>query len=75
MEVVAELVNKSLKNAACLGDSKYDSVMMDMVNNSGGLSVAMGNALTCTKDRAKFITGNVDENSYKKAIDTIFNQQ
>jgi len=68
---VAQITGVGLENAACLGDAENDLALMEIINEAGGVSVAMGNAQKSVKDMAKFITGKVSEDGYKNAIEAI----
>jgi len=51
--------------------AENDLALMEIINEAGGVSVAMGNAQKSVKDMAKFITGKVSEDGYKNAIEAI----
>lgn len=68
---LAEILKLDLKNAAVFGDAENDISMIELVKSKGGLSVAVGNAMTAVKSHAGYTTFAVTEDGFSKAIDKI----
>lgn len=68
---LAEMLNVDLKNAATLGDAENDLSMLKLTRDSGGLAIALGNALDSVKDAADYVSSPVTEGGWAKAIDKI----
>lgn len=68
---LAGILGVDLKNAATLGDAENDISMLKEVRNSGGLSIAVGNAMDLVKENANFVTLPVYDGGFAKAIDKI----
>jgi len=60
-----------LKNAAVLGDAETDIDMVDVVEEAGGLTIAMGNSVVKLKEAAGYITGHINNDGFALAIDKI----
>lgn len=56
---LAQHLKRPLQNAAAIGDGENDQEMLELLNQQGGLSIAMGNAPETVKGVAQFITGPV----------------
>lgn len=71
VKFLAEMLKMDLKNTACIGDAENDIEMMNVVRKNGGLTIAMGNAMPSLKAAAKFVTSDINENGYSKALNAI----
>lgn len=68
---LAGILGIDLKNAATFGDAENDISMLKKVRESGGLSIAVGNAMDKLKENADYVTSPVLECGFSKAIDKI----
>lgn len=71
VKILAQHLGIDLKNAAVFGDAQNDKSMFDVVNESGGLTVAMDNAVDGLKQSAKFVTKSVYEDGVLYALEKI----
>ena len=69
---MAQILGVDLKNVAVFGDAENDISMLKQVKSSGGVSVAVGNAMPSVKESASFVTLPVTQGGFAKAIDEIF---
>lgn len=70
-EQVAKILHKDMKNSASFGDAGNDVSMINASKNSGGLGVAVENALDVLKQNANYQTTNVTQGGVPHAIDKI----
>lgn len=68
---VAKIIHKNLKNAAVFGDAENDSSMLSAARQSGGLAVAVKNAMAALKQNANYETKSVKDGGVDYAIDKI----
>ena len=68
---LAKILKTDLKNAAVFGDAENDVSMLKLLKQSGGLSVAVENALPPVKESANYITNPVNKDGFAKAVDKI----
>jgi len=68
---LAKNLGVDLKNVAVFGDAENDISMLKLIKENGGLSVAVGNAMTPTKNSANFVTAPVTQDGFAKAVDLI----
>lgn len=68
---LAEILKYDLKNAATFGDAENDISMLSLINKSGGLAIAVGNAMPKTKASANYITLSASEGGFAKGVDKI----
>lgn len=68
---LAKMLNVDLANAAAFGDAENDISMLNLVKTSGGLAVAVGNAMPATKEAASYITDTAEQDGFSKAVDKI----
>lgn len=68
---LAEILGYDLKNTAVFGDAENDISMLSLINKSGGLAIAVGNAMPKTKASANYITLSASEGGFAKGVDKI----
>lgn len=68
---LAEILGYDLKNTAVFGDAENDISMLSLINKSGGLAIAVGNAMPKTKAIANYITLSASEGGFAKGVDKI----
>lgn len=68
---LTEILNINLKNAAVFGDAENDISMLKLVKDQGGLAIAVGNAMSSTKNNANFVTAPVTQDGFAKAVGLI----
>ena len=68
---MAQLLGVDLKNCVTFGDAENDISMLSQLKSSGGLAVAVGNAMPSVKESANFVTLPVTEGGFAKGIDMI----
>lgn len=68
---LSELMNIDLKNAAVFGDAENDKSMFDIINESGGLTIAVDNAVDELKQKAKYVTKSVYDDGFLYALEKI----
>lgn len=68
---LSEVLNIDLKHAATFGDAENDISMLKLIKESGGLAVAVGNAMPNVKENACFVTLPVTQDGFAKAVDEI----
>lgn len=71
LKKLSQLQNIDLSKAAAFGDAENDVSMLSLIKNSGGLAIAVGNAMESVKNSANYITAPVYEDGFAKAIDEI----
>ena len=68
---LAEILHTDLKNTAALGDSENDISMLNLVKNSDGLAIVVGNAMYATRENANYVTAPVGADGFAKAVEKI----
>jgi len=68
---VSEALGIDLKNVATFGDAENDVSMTSLVKNSGGLAVAVKNAMDILKQNANYETTSVNDGGVNYAVDKI----
>lgn len=68
---VAKLLEQDLKNVAVFGDAENDISMLSAVKKSGGLAVAVKNAMENLKKNANYETSSAIEGGVNHAVDEI----
>lgn len=68
---LAEILKTDLKNIAVFGDAENDVSMFKEVKASGGLAVAVDNAMAAVKANANYITLSAAQCGFAKAVDKI----
>lgn len=68
---LSTMLNVDLKNAATFGDGENDSSMLKQVKKSGGLSIAVDNAMDSLKENSNFATTSVYDGGFAKGVDSI----
>lgn len=71
LKKLSEILKVDLKNSAVFGDAENDISMLELVKKSGGLAVAVGNAMDSVKRSANFVTSPVYEDGFLRAVDEI----
>ena len=66
---VLNQLNISPSEVISLGDGENDVEMLQLVRESGGISVAMGNAVPITKKVAEHIVANNDDGGWAEALE------
>lgn len=71
VEKLAKILKIGLQDAAIFGDAENDITMLNLVKKSGGLAIAVGNAMDSVKRSANYITAPATEGGFAKGIDKI----
>ena len=71
LKQICDKIGINIKNACAIGDAQNDLEMMKVVNDNGGLSIAMGNAEEIVKQTANSFTKHIDRDGYSEAVDEI----
>ena len=68
---IADRYGLSLENAVGIGDSENDISLISMIQDEGGVGVAMGNAQQQLVNKAKFITSSVYNSGFAKMVHSV----
>lgn len=71
IKILSEKLGIDLKNAAVFGDAENDLTMFKVVKSSGGLTIAVKNAMLILKQNADYVTSSVYEGGFAKGVDEI----
>jgi Cof subfamily protein (haloacid dehalogenase superfamily) len=71
VKFLKELFGYNGENIACIGDAENDESMAQYVTEVGGMSVAMGNGTDRMKEISRFVTSDVTDFGFSKAVDEI----
>lgn len=71
VKFLKEHLNIDYKNIACIGDAENDESMTNLISQNGGMSISMGNGTDKMKQISKFITSDINNFGFSKAVETI----
>ena len=71
VKFLKEMYGYKGENIACIGDAENDESMAQYVTEVGGMSVSMGNGTDRMKELSRFVTFDVKDSGFSKAVDEI----
>ena len=71
VKFLKEMLGYKGENIACIGDAENDESMAQYVTELGGMSIAMGNGTDKMKEISRFVTSDVTDSGFAKAVEEI----
>lgn len=68
---LSQMLNINLKNSVVFGDAENDKSMFEVVSASGGITIAVDNAVDVIKQRADYRTKSIYEDGFSYAVEKI----